>query len=163
MDEIFHEIIDFVIGSIPTMVLFLLLLPLYTYLVYRPVRRVLAERRERTAGAVEKAHAAIAMAEAKTQEYEARLRAARVEAQQAREKQVSAWIAARDHAVEQAREAAQAQVQAARSAIEVDARHARHSMEKPGAAIDGLAKDILAQVLPREAPGHQAAEQEVRS
>lgn len=158
MDEILREIVDFVIGSIPTMVIFLLLLPLYTFLVHRPVRRVLAERRERTAGAVEKAHAAIAMAEAKTQEYEARLRAARVEAQQSRDKQVAAWSAARDQAVEQARESAQAQVRTARAAIEADARQARNSMEKPGAAIDGLAKDILAQVLPRDAAG-----QEVRS
>jgi F-type H+-transporting ATPase subunit b len=148
MDEILREIVDFVIGSIPTMVIFLILLPCYTYLVHKPVRRVLAERRERTAGAVEKAHAAMAMAEAKTQEYEARLRAARVEGQKAREKQVAAWNAARDQALEQAREAAGVRVRTARAAVEAEATDVRARMEQPGAAIDGLATEILEQVLP---------------
>jgi F-type H+-transporting ATPase subunit b len=156
MNELLREIGDFVIGSIPTMIIFLLLLPCYTLLVHGPIRRVLAERRERTAGAVEKAHAAMAMAEAKAQEYEARLRAARVEQQKARDKQVALWNVARDKAIEQARELAQAQTRAARIALAADADVARAQMEQPGAAIDSLASEILDRVTGRRRAGVNA-------
>lgn len=144
MDEILRQISDLFLGSLPTMVIFLLLVFCYTMLVHRPLRRLLAERRERTAGAVEKAHAAIALAEAKTQEYEARLRAARLEIQQAREKQIAGWNAVRDKAIAEARETTGAQVRAARLVLERDAEESRASMQ---GAIDTLASQILTSVL----------------
>ena len=58
------------LGSVPTIVLFLLLLAAYAVLVRRPLDKVLAERRARTSGAVEKAREAIAAAEAETAAYE---------------------------------------------------------------------------------------------
>ena len=96
MDEIFHQLGDLFLGSIPTMILFLLLVFCYTVLVDHPLRRTLAERRERTAGAQEKARAAIALAEEKTRHYQEQLRAARVEILANREKQVAGWNTARE-------------------------------------------------------------------
>ena len=55
-----------------------LLYAIYTTLVHKPLVKVLAERRSKTEGAVEKARADIAAAEARTAEYEQRLREARV-------------------------------------------------------------------------------------
>ena len=146
MDDILRQLGDLFLGSVPTMVIFLLLLPCYTVLVHRPMRRTLAERRERTAGAVEKAHAASAMAEAKTQEYEARLRAARLEIQQAREKQIAGWNARRDKALAQAREAAAAQVRSARAALDAETARVRASLD-----VDALAAQILTHILPAAA------------
>ncbi len=160
MDLIFHQLGDFFLGSIPTMVLFLLLVLSYTVLVDRPMRRTLCERRERTAGAVEKAHAATAMAEAKAQEYEARLRAARLEIQQTREKQIAGWNAARDKALGAAREAAAMRLRAARATIEAEAARARASLD---ASVDALAEQILATVLRPEAAPGPLSEREVRS
>ncbi len=168
MDELFRELGDLFLGSVPTVILFLLLVFCYTTLVHMPLQRTLATRRERTAGTVEKAHAATAIAEAKAQEYEARLRAARLEINQAREKQIAGWNTARDRAIAEARERAAAQVREARATIEADARQSRASMD---ASIDALAGQILAEVLPSTvSPGGQGEQasaagerQEVRS
>ena len=162
MDDILRQLGDLFLGSIPTMVIFLLLVLCYTVLVHRPLGRTLALRRERTAGAVDKAHAAIAMAEAKTQEYEARLRAARVEIQQARDRQVAGWNAAREKAVAEAREIATADVRAARAALAADAAQSRAGM---AASIDALSQQILATILPpsarEEAPASQVPASQV--
>ncbi len=160
MDELLRQIGDFFLGSIPTMVLFLILLACYTALVHRPLKKVLDERRERTAGAVEKAHAALSVAEAKAQEYEARLRAARVEIQQGRERQVAAWNATREQAMTEAREAASARVRTARAALERDAAASRASLDS---SIDQLAAEILHSVLPPAARDEAAAVQGAQS
>jgi F-type H+-transporting ATPase subunit b len=145
MDDILRQIGTLFVGSVPTMILFLLLLGCYTVLLHRPLKRVLAERRERTAGAVERAGAAMAIADAKAQEYEARLRAARVEIQAARDKQLASLAAAKDQALAVAREAAQTRVRAARAALDLEAERSRASLESH---IDELAEEILASVVP---------------
>ena len=62
------------LGSVPTIIFIVLLyLHLYVAVVHKPLVAVLAERRSRTEGAVEKARADIAKAEARTAEYEQRL------------------------------------------------------------------------------------------
>ena len=167
MNDLLHQVEGLFLGSIPTMVLFLLLIPCYTVLVHRPLTRTLAERRERTAGAVERAQAAIAVAEGKAQEYEAKLRGARLEAQRSREKQVAGWNAAREAAVGQARDAASARVRAARRALEAEAEASRASLEP---AIDALAAEIVQKVVPAAGRGQgrdlgqeQGSNQEARS
>ena len=79
MDLILQQLADLFLRSIPTAVLFLLLLAAYRVLVHAPLLKVLGERRERTTGAVARAEAAIRAADARAQEYEAKLRAARAE------------------------------------------------------------------------------------
>ncbi len=148
MDEILHQLGDLLLGSIPTMVLFLLTLLLYRLLVYGPLTRVLAERRARTTGAVAKAHAAIAAADAKAQEYEAKLRAARAEIFRAREARVQGWNRERENILEETRHAGQERVRVARARIEAEAEEARKGID---AAADRLANDILKAILPREA------------
>lgn len=147
MDEILHQLGDLFLGSIPTMVLFLLTLMLYRVLVYTPLTRVLAERRARTSGAVTKAHAAIEAADAKSQEYEARLRAARAEIFRAREAQVQVWNRERDNILDEARHAAQERVKTARAHIEAEAAEARNSLES---IADRLAGEIVKAILPKE-------------
>ena len=77
MDEILNQLGGLALGAVPTMVLFLLLVVAYGLLVRRPLDRVLAERRARTTGAVERARGEIAKAEARTADCEDRLRRAR--------------------------------------------------------------------------------------
>ncbi len=132
------------------MVIFLILVAAYTGLVDRPLRRTLAERRARTAGAVEKANAAIALAEAKAQEYEARLRAARLEIFARREKQVQEWNQARDRAAAAARDAAMVRVREAREGLEQQTADARQQLES---GIEQLVSEILSVILPAPAGG----------
>ena len=72
MDETLRQVGELLLGSIPTIVFMVLLYGIYTVLVHKPLVKVLAERRSKTEGAVEKARADIAAAEARTAEYEQR-------------------------------------------------------------------------------------------
>jgi F-type H+-transporting ATPase subunit b len=145
MDDLLRQLGDLVLGSVPTMVIFLILVAAYAALVDKPLRRILAARRERTAGAVEKANAAIALADAKAQEYEARLRAARLEIFGRREAQVQQLNQARDQAAAEAREAARVRVQQAR--VELEGQNAQ-AREQISSGIDQLASEILQVILP---------------
>ena len=146
MDETLHQLEKLLLGSIPTIFLFLLLVILYRLLVYGPLTRVLNERRERTDGAIEQADAAMAAAAAKTQEYEAQLRAARSKIFQARQLKQQQWTRERDSAVAEAHAAAQRQVEEAKSALQVQTNASRQTIED---SIDQLAGEILAAVLPK--------------
>ena len=157
MDEIFHELGVLFVGCVPTAILFLLLLLCYTTLVHRPLSRILAQRRERTEGAVEKARAAIGRAETMTQEYEAKLRTTRQEINAGRERQIAQWNAARDRALGEAREQATARLRQAQAALAADAETSRAGM---GSAIDALANEIAASVT---RPGVPVADAGVRS
>ena len=146
MDETLHQLEGLLLGSVPTIFLFLLIVILYRLLVYDPLTRVLNERRERTDGAIEQADAAMAAAAAKTQEYEAQLRAARSKIFQARQLKQQQWTRERDSAVAEAHAAAQRQVEEAKSALQAQTNAGRHTIE---GSIDQLAGEILAVVLPK--------------
>jgi F-type H+-transporting ATPase subunit b len=146
MDETLHQLEGLLLGSVPTIFLFLLIVILYRLLVYGPLTRVLNERRERTEGAIEQANAAMAAAAAKTQEYEAQLRAARSRIFQARQLKQQQWTRERDNAIAEAHAAAQRQVEEAKSALQAQT-DASHATIKD--SIDELAKEILAAILPK--------------
>jgi F-type H+-transporting ATPase subunit b len=146
MDETLHQLEGLLLGSVPTIFLFLLIVILYRLLVYGPLTRVLNERRERTEGAIEQANAAMAAAAAKTQEYEAQLRAARSKIFQARQLKQQQWTRERDNAIAEAHAAAQRQVEEAKSALQVQT-NASHATIKD--SIDELANEILAAILPK--------------
>ena len=146
MEETLQQLRVLLVGSVPTIFLFLLLVILYRVLVYGPLMRVLSERRARTEGAIEQANAATAAAAAKTQEYEAQLRAARSKIFQARQQKLQQSARERDNAVAEAHEAANRQVQEAKSALEVQTNAAHRTIEE---SIDQLASEILRAVLPK--------------
>ncbi|MGA8939276.1 MAG: hypothetical protein WB439_08930 [Acidobacteriaceae bacterium] len=143
--EILHQLGGLVLGSVPTIVFFILLVVAYAQLVQKPLDRTLAERRARTSGAVEKARGAIAAAEAEATVYEEKLRSARSEIMAARERELQKWQAERDQAVQSARAAAQMHVSAARQEIEGMSASARKQIEEATAQ---LSEQILRAVLP---------------
>jgi len=154
MDQTLHQLGGLLLGAIPTVVLLLLLYVLYHYIVYRPLVRVLVERRERTEGAVEKARADIAAAEAKALEYEDRLREAKIaifKAQEVRRQQVQQ---ARAAVVAQARLTAEAQVKAAKVGISNDVETARTGLK---AEVERLASEIIRTILHPEGTGRAPA------
>jgi F-type H+-transporting ATPase subunit b len=145
LDLILHQLADLFLRSIPTAVLFLLLLGAYRLLVHAPLLKVLAERRERTTGAMARAEAAIRAADARAQEYEARLRAARAEIFRARELRMQALQRERDRVLEEARHTAHERVHAERARLEAEAAEARQTLD---ARADALAADILRAIIP---------------
>jgi F-type H+-transporting ATPase subunit b len=144
MDQTLHQLGELLLGSIPTVILLALLYALYTALVHKPLQRVLAERRSKTEGAVEKSRADIAAAEARTSEYEQRLREARAAVFRAQEARRQAALQARTNAVNEARTKAQAQVRAAKNDIENDRATAEKGLQ---AEAGSLAQEIIRRVL----------------
>ena len=96
------------------MILLAVLYALYTAIVHKPLRRVLDERRSKTEGAVEKSRADIAAAEARTAEYEQKLREARAAVFRAQEARRQQLLQDRTNALNEARSKAQAQVPSAK-------------------------------------------------
>jgi F-type H+-transporting ATPase subunit b len=148
MQEIAQQLGGLVLGSVPTMIFFILLVILYGLLVRRPLDRTLAERRARTIGAVEQARSAISAAEAETQVYEDKLRAARADVLAAREHLVQQWHRERDAALDEVRTEAQDKVRTARKQIEDSAVMARQQIES---STDLLSDQILQAILPKGA------------
>jgi F-type H+-transporting ATPase subunit b len=144
MDETLRQLGGLLLGAVPTVILLALLYVLYKTIVHKPLRRVLDERRSKTEGAVEKSRADIAAAEARTSEYEQRLREARAtlfRAQEARRKEA---LDARSVAMNEARTKAQAQVQAAKADIEKDRNAAQTGLQ---GQVQALAIEIMRRVL----------------
>ena len=144
MDDTLKQLGELLLGSVPTVILLALLYALYTTIVHKPLQRVLAERRSKTEGAVEKSRADIAAAEARTSEYEQKLREARATVFRAQEARRQAVLQARTNALNEARSRAQAQVQAAKKDIENDRTAAEKGLPADAAA---LAQAIVRRVL----------------
>jgi len=138
------------VGAIPTALLFIVLVISYQFLVQGPLTAVLARRRALTEGAIEDARKAVAVAEAKAQEYAERLRQARAGAYKLREQRVKQWTAERDAALDAARQAAGQKVREAQAELEAEAAAARAALEASAADLAGRA---VRAVLPAAAGG----------
>ena len=145
MQEIIQQVGSLLVGAVPTMVLFIVLVLAYQFLVQGPLSATLKERRARTEGAIEDAHKAIEQAEARAAEYAAKLRQARAEVYKVREQRVKQWTAERDAALDAARKAAGQKVAQARLELEAEAAQARQSIQ---ASAGDLASQVVRAVLP---------------
>jgi len=150
MQVIIQQLETLFIGSVPTILLFVVLVLCYQYLVQGPLTATLKERRARTEGAVEDAHKAIAQAEARAAEYADRLRQARAEIYKLRESRVKQWNSERDTALDAARKATGVRVSQAKAELEAEATEARKAIEASAA---DLAKLVMRAVLPATAGG----------
>ena len=150
MEEILQQVGHFLLGAIPTAVLFILLVLSYQFLIQGPLTRALKERRARTEGALEEAHKAIARAEARAAEYANKLRRARGEILRIREQRIKQWNAERDAALDSARKAAGLKVSQAKAELETEAASARQAIQ---ASAGDLAGRVVRAVLPLAAGG----------
>ncbi|MGH9494174.1 MAG: ATP synthase F0 subunit B [Candidatus Sulfotelmatobacter sp.] len=144
MDETLKQLGELLLGSVPTVILLALLYVLYTAIVHKPLQRVLSDRRSKTEGAVEKSKADIAAAEARTAEYEQKMREARASIFRAQEARRQVVVQARANAVNDARSRAQKQVQAGKADIEKDRAVAEQGLQAEAAS---LAQEIVRRVL----------------
>jgi F-type H+-transporting ATPase subunit b len=144
MDKVLHQIGELLLGSVPTILLFLLTWAMYNFIVHRRLMTVLDERRAKTEGAVEKAKRDIAAAEAKAAEYEERIRQARQAILKAAEERRRQIMEARAKTLAEAKAAAETQVKAARAALEKEAAEARIRLQ---AEVESLAAVIVRTVL----------------
>lgn len=144
MEETLRQLGGLLLGSVPTIVLFLVTYISYRLIVHGKLESVLQERYQRTEGAIEKARADVAAAEAKTGEYEQRLREARVAIFKAQEARRQKALAARAAAVAQARERAQQQVAQARASVYQELETAKRQLLPQS---ERLASEVIRMIL----------------
>lgn len=139
------QVVQLLVGAIPTAILFIVLVVCYQFLVQKPLTRALKERHARTEGAIEEAHRAIAQAEARAADYATRLRQARAEVFKMREQRIKQWNAERDAVLDEARKAAGLKVGQAKAELEAEAGNVRQAIQ---ASASDLARQVVRAVLP---------------
>ncbi len=144
MDETLRQLGGLLLGSVPTILLFLVTYFSYRLIVHGKLESVLHQRYQRTEGAIEKARADVAAAEAKTSEYEQRLREARVAIFKAQEARRQKALAARAAAIAQARQRAQQQVAQARESVYQELEETKRQLLPQG---ERLASEVIRIIL----------------
>lgn len=150
MEEILKQLGTLLLGAVPTVLLFIVMVIAYQLLVQGPLSKTLKERRARTEGAVEDAHKAIARAEERAAEYANKLRQARAEIFKMREQRIKQWNAERDAALDTARKASSVKVSQAKAELQTEAGQARQAIQASAA---DLAHRVVRAVLPLAAGG----------
>jgi F-type H+-transporting ATPase subunit b len=144
MDQMLSDVGAILLRAIPTFILVIFLFFYLRAMFFRPLEKVLAERRAATEGARKQAQTSIELAEAKVAQYEAQLRAARSEVFAKGDAERKQWTDAQAAQIAAAREKAIAQVREARAQIARDTETARATL---GAQAETLAAQITASVL----------------
>ena len=145
MEQTLQALSGILLRAVPTI---LLLIVLHFYLkamLFRPLQKMLSERKALTAGARQAAEASLAAAERKAGDYEAKFRDARAEVYKEQEETRRVWIEdqAKQIAAGQARTAAS--LAAARKQLEVESASAKSSLVDTSAALaDKIATAVLA-------------------
>ncbi len=150
MEETLKQVGGLLLGAVPTVLLFLIVFIAYQALVHKPLGRTLEERHQRSAGALEKARADIAAADARTADYEQRIRDARLAIYKAQDARRQKALATRAGAVAQARERGDALVGQARATLEADVVAAKGTLQSESSR---LADQVIQSVLRPSAPG----------
>jgi F-type H+-transporting ATPase subunit b len=144
MDQTLKQLGELLLGAVPTVLLLLTLYAVYHFVVHKPLQRILEERRSRTQGAVESARADVSAAEARSREYEDRLREAKLAVFRAAEARREAAQQTRAAGVAEARSRAEEQVKAARAQVDQEVAAARQALQFEG---ERLANEIIRVIL----------------
>ena len=148
MEQTLQALGGILLKAIPTV---LLLLVLHAYLrsvLFRPIEKMLKQRAELTEGARKAADVSLAAAEAKAQEYEAKLREARAAVYRDQEETRRRWLEDQAGQVEEARKSALAAVLRAKDEITGEAAAARATLS---ATSTTLADQIASSLISRRA------------
>jgi F-type H+-transporting ATPase subunit b len=144
MDETLRQLGELLLSSVPAIIGLLIVWAAYRWLVYSPLQQVLGERQARTEGAIRQAQKEISSAEARTAEYERRVREARAQIYQSQEARSRRTMEGREVALAEARKQADTTVKNARAALEKDVLSAKATLQQQA---DGLANEIIESVL----------------
>jgi F-type H+-transporting ATPase subunit b len=144
MNETLSQLGELLLSSIPTIIFLLILWSAYRMIVHKRLEQILAERHRLTEGAIQQAQSEIASAEARTAEYERRVREARTQIYKAQEARRQQTMESRNAALTQARKQAEETIQSARKALEQDKAAAQIMLQQQA---DSLANQIIDSIL----------------
>jgi F-type H+-transporting ATPase subunit b len=148
MDPIVRDLLDLIIKSVPTIILFIALAIYLRAVFFKPLEKVMEERHRQTDGARELAQQALTSAEEKTSAFAKALQEARAQIQRDQEILRQQWIAEQSETVAKARAQADAQIKQAQMDIATETERTKADLESGAAA---LADQILARLLGRRA------------
>ena len=144
MQETLRQIGELLLNSIPTILCLLVIWTAYHFLVHMPLHQILAKRHALTEGAVEQARKEIANAEARTAEYEQKLREARVQILKTQESYRKHVMEERAKALAEARKQADQMIKSARQTVQQEMETAKAGLDKQA---DTLADQVIQTVL----------------
>jgi F-type H+-transporting ATPase subunit b len=148
MQETLHALGEILQKASITVVLLILLHFYLKAVLFKPLDRVMEERRKLTEGARKTAEESLAAATRKADEYEAKLRDARAAVYKQQEEIRKRWLDEQAQQVAEARSRSEATVKTAREAIAQDAAAARKSLQDTSTTV---ADQIVATILGRRA------------
>lgn len=144
MDATLNALGQLLIQALPTFFLVLLLHFYLKSVFFEPLGRVLAERKEATEGAREKAAEALARANAKAAQYEEQIRVARADLYRDQEEQRRLWRDEQAAQIVDARRRADEAITAAKAQLTAQAEEMKGQL---GAQTESLAQRITESVL----------------
>jgi F-type H+-transporting ATPase subunit b len=144
MSELMSQLGHLLLNAIPTGVLLSVVWCGYRLIVHGKLIAVLSERRERTEGAAEKARADISAAEARSAEYEQRIRDIKLAIYKTKELRRRQQLEAHTAELAEARKAADARVQSGREALQAEVARAKAGLQPN---VNSLVNQIIRTVL----------------
>jgi F-type H+-transporting ATPase subunit b len=148
MESTLHDLGGLLLNAIPTIVLLLVVYVYLKWMFFRPLEKVLAERKHATAGTHEKAQALLAKADLTAAAIQEKLRKARDEIYQEQEEARRQWTSDQAAKIEQARASARDMIHQAQLELESETAAAKREL---AATADTLAEEIARRLLERTA------------
>lgn len=148
MEQTIQALGGILLKAIPTVCLLLIVHFYLRAMFFRPLREVLAKRRESIEGARESAEKILSQASAKVDAIEAELRKAREEIYQEQEEARRRWVGEQTTKLDEARRASREMINKAK--LELEAETAAAKRDLAGTA-DALAEQIARSLLERKA------------
>ena len=142
------SLVDLLITAIPTIFFFVFLTIYLNVMLFRPIGRILDERKKATEGVRDLAQRAYEMAESKTLQYRRALDLARAEIHQEHETLRRQWSEEQAAAVSKVRTESELQIQAARREIALEVEREKVAAEK---SAESLSESVIATLLQRRA------------
>jgi len=148
MDATLQALVALLIKAIPTIAIFLFLVIYLQATYFKPIAKVLKERRDKTEGVKELAQRAFDSAGKRTSELERALQLARAEINQQHEQLRRQWAAEQAAAIAAARHKAEEKLAAARIAIAQEVERAKSEMDMN---VEALSTSIVQSLAGRRA------------
>lgn len=148
MEQTLQTLVDLLIKAVPTVLFFVFLAFYLNAVLFRPLARILEERRKATEGVRELARRAHENADRKAAEFENALALARSELHQENDALRRQWTEEQATAIAAVRAEAEAQVQEARKVIAQEVERAQSELD---ANVESLSDQVVSSLLSRRA------------
>jgi len=148
MDDTLHALGDLLIRSIPTVLFFIFLTFYLKAVLFRPLAKILEERRKATEGVRDLAQRAFEAADKRSAEWEYALQLARADLHQKHEAKRREWSEEQARQVAEARAEADRQNAEAKSQIALDVEKTQSELD---AKVETLGQQIVSSLLKRRA------------